>query len=123
MAGDSLYGKTVNIKYYLFGNLSDTLQIKVNVGNITLPLNEKQVNIYTNKTDANTWQILDKDGNAISGARFSSANEEVATVDENGLIYGVADGATTISVVCGEDVLTFEVTVSEALQALPPPSR
>ena len=50
---------------------------------------------------------------------YESQNPAVATVDENGLIYGVADGATTISVVCGEDVLTFEVTVSEALQAAP----
>lgn len=42
---------------------------------------------------------------------YSSNNEDVATVDDNGLVYGVAQGETTINVRGGRDTCSVFVTV------------
>jgi len=46
-----------------------------------------------------------------AGVTYTSSNEEVATVDENGLVTGVAKGTTTI-VVAKEEMLPVSVTIN-----------
>ena len=42
--------------------------------------------------------------------KFSSADESVATVDDNGLITAVAEGSTVVTVTCGKAKLEIEIT-------------
>ena len=42
---------------------------------------------------------------------FTSSDETVATVDENGVITGVAEGTATITVSAGDTTVDVEVIV------------
>ena len=46
--------------------------------------------------------------------KFSSADESVATVDDNGLITTVAEGSTVVTVTCGKAKLEIEITCATA---------
>ncbi len=64
-------------------------------------------------------EVADANGNVIDGATVSwaSADEAVATVDANGLVTAVADGATTVTATSGSASAGAAVTVM--LQAAP----
>jgi hypothetical protein len=61
-----------------------------------------------------TAAVLDEDGEEIPNATvtWSSSDEEVATVDEDGVVEAVGEGSATITAVSGEVEGTAEVTVS-----------
>ena len=69
-----------------------------------------EANIQTGETVQ--IEVLNWNGNIT----FTSQNSNIATVDENGLVSGIADGTAVIEVVCGEDTLIFIVNVAEALK-------
>lgn len=55
---------------------------------------------------------------------WSSDNEAVATVDENGLVTAVADGEATITATCGEKTATCHVMVAtDGLSLIPADAR
>ncbi len=58
-------------------------------------------------------EAMDANGHAVVGANFkwSSSDGSVATVDASGLVYGVAEGAATISAVAGSAQGTAQITV------------
>ena len=58
-------------------------------------------------------EAMDANGHALVGANFSwsSSDGSVATVDASGLVYGVAEGAATISVEAGSAQGTAQITV------------
>ena len=60
-------------------------------------------------------QVRDANGHALEGASFvwSSSDPSVATVDESGLVSGVARGTTTITAVSGDLQATSEITVAD----------
>lgn len=61
-----------------------------------------------------TAAVLDEDGEEIPNATvtWTSSDEEVATVDEDGVVEAVGEGSATITAVSGEVEGTAEVTVS-----------
>src|SRR5690554_880116 len=65
---------------------------------------------------------FDADGDELTGrdAVWSSDDETVATVDENGVVTGVAEGSATISVTIDGVTESVEVTVNEADVVLAP---
>ena len=64
-------------------------------------------------------EVTDANGNMIDGASVSwaSADEAVATVDANGLVTAVADGATMVTATSG--AASASATVTVMLQAAP----
>ncbi|AWV90429.1 Ig-like domain-containing protein [Bradymonas sediminis] len=64
--------------------------------------------------DADSNELLDRD------ATYSSDDETVATVDEDGLVTGVAAGTANITVTIGGVTETIEVTVTEPAVVQPP---
>jgi hypothetical protein len=55
---------------------------------------------------------------SIDGVSFSSNNVKVATIDENGLITGIALGEAIITATCGEAKALAKVTVTDELVSL-----
>ncbi len=60
--------------------------------------------------------VLDEEGEPIEGAEitWSSGDEEVATVDEEGVVTAVGEGETTITATAGEVNAEVPVTVELA---------
>lgn len=81
-------------------NLLAGLNLDVTLAQIdkdqTLQLTAEKNPIDTSNTDAITW---------------SSSDEKIATVDENGLVTGVGNGTATITASCGDFKATCKVTV------------
>ncbi len=75
--------------------------------------------IVAGETAQLTAEVTDANGNVIDGASVSwaSADEAVATVDANGLVTAVADGATMVTATSGGASASAAVTVM--LQAAP----
>jgi uncharacterized protein YjdB len=67
----------------------------------------------TGATEQLTAVVYDEDGDEIEDAEvtWSSSDEEVATVDEDGLVEAVGEGTATITATSGEASGTAEVTV------------
>lgn len=78
--------------------------------------------VQEGETLALSAAAFDADGNELTGrdADWASDDEGVATVDENGVVTGVAAGTATISVTIGGVTESVEVTVSEADVIEPP---
>ena len=75
--------------------------------------------IVSGETAQLAAEVTDANGNVIDGATVSwaSADEGVATVDANGLVAAVADGATMVTATSGDASASAAVTVM--LQAAP----
>ena len=75
--------------------------------------------IVSGETAQLAAEVTDANGNVIEGATVSwaSADEAVATVDANGLVAAVADGATMVTATSGGASASAAVTVM--LQAAP----
>ena len=63
-----------------------------------------------------TAEAFDENGHAVAGAEFSweSSDAAVATVDESGLVTGVAEGVATITASAGEASGSAVVTVTQS---------
>ena len=61
-----------------------------------------------------TAEAFDGNGHAVAGAEFSweSSDDAVATVDESGLVTGVAEGTATVTATAGSASGTATVTVA-----------
>ena len=66
----------------------------------TLSVTPASVGVLVNGTEALTANAKDQSGNAMGGltTTFTSGNQAIATVTANGVVTGVAVGATTITV-------------------------
>ena len=62
-----------------------------------MQLSVSEMTVYTGKSQVVTVKILPEDA-TIKTSTFSSADKKIATVDKNGLITGVAQGETVITV-------------------------
>ena len=59
-----------------------------------------------------TWELNE---GAVATPRFSSSDETVATVDENGNVVGISEGTAIITVRAGSQSATYTVEVKDAL--------
>lgn len=75
---------------------------------------EELVLTASGETGELTAAVLDEDGEEIPNATvtWTSSDEEVATVDEAGVVEAVGEGSATITAMSGEVEGTAEVTVS-----------
>lgn len=51
---------------------------------------------------------------------YASADEDIATVDEDGLITAVSEGQTTVTVICGKAKTEIQITCATAEEATDP---
>ena len=67
-----------------------------------------------------TAEAFDENGHAVAGAEFSweSSDVAVATVDESGLVTGVAEGVATITASAGEASGSAVVTVTQSVASV-----
>lgn len=84
-----------------------TMPEEIIVDDVTVPAGRRTYSSYT---------VLPEDA-YNNNATYSTADASIATVDENGVVYGVAEGTTTLIVtaVDGGAYGTATITVTEAL--------
>lgn len=101
---------TAKIRVYC-GNVSRTCTVEVVPVPVTaITLNETEISIK----GAGQFQleaIVVPDNATDKTVKWSSSNDAVATVDENGLVSSVYDGTAVITATCGNVSATCKVTV------------
>lgn len=92
-----------NYQFALANNFTSVKGEKVNVTGVTADT-EISVNVgLTKKITAS----VEPSNATVKGLTFTSQNTEIATVDENGNVKGVAEGSTTITVTSVDDTTKF----------------
>ena len=83
-----------------------------------IALNAKSQILNTGKTYQLTFQMVPEDANDVSPeeAQWSSSNENVASVDRDGLVTAKASGMATVTVRLGEKAARCDITVRDALK-------
>ena len=83
----------------------------------SIEIDPTRVQLFVGEKTAVTATVTGEGGSALPGAavRWTSQNEEVATVDEAGSITAVAKGGTTVTAKSGEVRRVVDVTVLERL--------
>ena len=95
------------------GAVSGTAMVTVAQGVNSVTVTPAANTLFAGDTLRLVAEATDANGHGVDGARFtwSSSNVSVATVDDTGLVQGVAEGAATIMAAAGEASGTSEVTV------------
>jgi len=99
------------------GTASDSIVVEVDVvpaePSLTLST-EEYIFTEAGATFGFTATVYDEDGNIVTDPdiEWSSSNEAVATVDEEGVVTAVAEGSATITATSGEASGSAEITVS-----------
>ena len=86
--------------------------------NVTIPLKSIAVNgtVSTLKKGTTTQLTVTYDPDDttdVKGVTWTSSNEAVAAVNEDGVVTAIADGVTTITATVGNLTATYEITVEE----------
>lgn len=81
------------------------------VESITLDSNEGKLTVGNSHTIKAT--VAPEEVAAETTIEWSSSNEKVATVDENGKVTAIAAGEATITATAGEESSNYEVTVEQ----------
>lgn len=81
------------------------------VESITLDSNEGKLTVGNSHTIKAT--VTPEEVAAETTIEWSSSNEKVATVDENGKVTAIAAGEATITATAGEESANYEVTVEQ----------
>lgn len=81
------------------------------VESITLDSNEGKLTVGNSHTIKAT--VAPEEVAAETAIEWSSSNEKVATVDENGKVTAIAAGEATITATAGEESANYEVTVEQ----------
>lgn len=102
-----------NYQFALANNFTSVKGEKVNVTGVTADT-EISVNVgLTKKITAS----VEPSNATVKGLTFASQNTEIATVDENGNVKGVAEGSTTITVTSVDDTTKFATVNVKVLKA------
>ncbi|MCH5221833.1 MAG: Ig-like domain-containing protein [Muribaculaceae bacterium] len=95
------------------GSVSATCLVTVNaIEAESITLSATEITIKAGQIQQITATVL-PENTTFATVTWSTQNEQVATVDNNGNITGVGAGTTTITAKCGEATASCEVTVEE----------
>ena len=97
--GEKVIEKTTHVKAFY------------EVESITLDSNEGKLTVGNSHTIKAT--VAPEEVAAETTIEWSSSNEKVATVDENGKVTAIAAGEATITATAGEESANYEVTVEQ----------
>ena len=111
-----------NIYYgYLKNKDNEVFEVKQTseLGKV-IKLEASKEKIYVAKKGTYTLNAeLEKIGNVTNQLTWTSADETIATIDENGKVTGIKAGTTKITVAVGETTDEVEVLVTDLLVAMP----
>jgi len=83
------------------------------VNSITLSGNDTiDVTQTTRLTATANMKNATKQATIVKGLTWTSSNNNVATVDQNGIVRGTGTGTATITVACGGKTASFKITVN-----------
>lgn len=100
------------------GSYSDTCTVTVTGQMTGVSLDKDTAAILKGRTIQLIAQAYPEDTTDDISFSFRSANENIATVDENGLVTGIGYGETTITVSCGGFSDTCKIIVTGQLAAV-----
>lgn len=109
---------TTNVKFYDGEDVLSTLSVEVSLSSVTIDNLPSSKSMCIGETlDLGSLIEITSVGSCSSDVTWSSSNETVATVDENGLVTAAAKGSTNITVTPDDyssGVETCTVTVSKS---------
>ena len=95
-------------------NMKVTVNVTVEIINVTaIELDKEELEVLRKKSEKLTASYSPENATEVSDYVWTSSDETVATVDEDGNVTGVAEGTATITVRMGQLTDTAEVTVIE----------
>lgn len=92
----------------------ETVAEEVVAESVTIKQEEELTELCVEETLQLTAEVLPEEAAELTVV-WTSSNEEIATVDETGLVTGVAPGEVTITAACGEVEGTYDLVVLEAV--------
>ena len=94
------------------GSIKATCEVTVSFPINSISVSKSSVEIEEEGETTLTAKVDTEDPDVK--VEWSSENQDIATVDENGVISGIAIGETTITATAGDKTATCKVTVTEA---------
>ena len=114
--------KIDNTFYYIFIKNEDNKIIKVNTDNIgfikNISISNKKVYLPL-KSKYNYTLSYDKYGSVDETIKWTSKNDNIASIDSNGIVYGKSNGNTIITVKIGDYEVSSEVIVTNLITTRP----
>ena len=99
------------------GTLSDTCKVTVTVPLTGIALDQETLSLAINGTESarlTAAPVPAESTEPVDGVAYTSSNEAVATVAEDGTVTAVADGEAEITATLGEYTASCKVTVTTA---------
>ena len=103
------------------GTLSDTCKVTVTVPLTGIALDQETLSLAINGTESarlTAAPVPAESTEPVDGVAYTSSNEAVATVAEDGTVTAVADGEAEITATLGEYTASCKVTVTTAPDGL-----
>lgn len=97
---------------------SDTCKVTIVNPMTGISLNKTTLSLNKGDTETLTASKVPVDATDSTAITFSSDNETVATVNENGVVTAISNGEATITATCGTYTATCRVTVENLLTGL-----
>lgn len=97
---------------------TDTCRVTIVNPMTGISLNKSTLSLNKGETATLTASKIPVDATDSTAITFSSDNEAIATVDENGVVTAVSNGEATITATCGSYTATCKVTVENLLKGL-----
>ena len=104
------------------GEKTATCNVTVSVPLQSISLNKDKLTLDKGETSQLTVSALPEDTTDTNPYNWTSDNQSVATVDQNGLVKAVGQGTATITVSRGDKTASCEVVVSAPLDHISIPS-
>ncbi len=104
------------------GTLSDTCKVTVTVPLTGIALNQETLALAINSTESaklTAAPVPAESTEPVDGVAYTSSNEAVATVAEDGTVTAVADGEAEITATLGEYTASCKVTVTKLWRLWP----
>ena len=126
--GNKLYEKNTSVSYSGSTSMVAATSSNTSISNSNQGINEFDVQSVSISGPSHscdigtvlqlTGTINDIDKSYNKNYKWSSSNQAVATVDNEGLVTGVSDGETTISLTCDGVTGTYDVKVTQPAVAV-----
>ncbi|MHB8125649.1 MAG: fibronectin type III domain-containing protein [Desulfitobacteriaceae bacterium] len=114
-------GQKVDYTYDAGGNILSVTNTPAKATAISLDATAYSLNVGDTHNTVVTAQYTNNTSSIVTScANYQSSNTAVATVDDNGIVKGIAAGTAIITVTYDDKTVTVEVTVNSQVDTIPP---